>query len=176
MGVSELPAWLEADHGALTDGILRRGRYRPTLVRRAEIPKKERGKVGLLSIPTCVDHMIQQAVPQQLAPIFNRGSDEHVDDTPLPLQRVRAACGSDGLRALQHRRQVGARVRRCADEPGARSEDVGVGAPLCLGQARGHGHADAGRLAINPRHGARVHQRALPDARGNALVRGMLKP
>ena len=25
MGVAELPAWLEADHGALTDGILRGG-------------------------------------------------------------------------------------------------------------------------------------------------------
>jgi len=69
MGVDELPAWLDANHGALRESILG-GKYRPSPVRRVEIPKKEKGKVRLLGIPTVVDRMVQQAVVQQLTPVF----------------------------------------------------------------------------------------------------------
>ena len=69
MAVSELPGWLEANHEALAGRILA-GRYRPRPVRRVEIPKKERGKVRMLGIPTAVDRMVQQAVAQQLTPVF----------------------------------------------------------------------------------------------------------
>ena len=69
MGCAELPAWLEANHDALVDAILR-GAYRPKPVRRAQIPKGEKGKFRLLGIPTAVDRMVQQALVQQLTPIF----------------------------------------------------------------------------------------------------------
>jgi retron-type reverse transcriptase len=46
------------------------GEYKPNPVRRAEIPKEERGKVRKPGIPTVVDRMIRQAVAQVLSPLF----------------------------------------------------------------------------------------------------------
>lgn len=68
MGVRELPAWLDANHGALRERILR-GAWRPSPLRRAEIPKGD-GRTRLLGIPTAVDRMVQQAIAQLLTPIF----------------------------------------------------------------------------------------------------------
>ena len=45
------------------------GKYKPKSVRRVEILKSDRG-VRLLGIPTVIDRMIQQAIAQQLTPIF----------------------------------------------------------------------------------------------------------
>ena len=69
MSVSELRDYLEAHIDTLREDVLQ-GRYKPQAVRRVEIPKKEKGKVRLLGIPTVVDRCIQQAIAQILSPIF----------------------------------------------------------------------------------------------------------
>ena len=54
------------------DEIIRRiigGKYKPSPVRRVEIPKPD-GGVRLLGVPTVVDRIIQQAVVQVLTPVF----------------------------------------------------------------------------------------------------------
>ncbi len=52
----------------LTEKI-RRGKYTPSPVRRVEIPKPDGGK-RKLGIPTVIDRIIQQAMLQQLMPIY----------------------------------------------------------------------------------------------------------
>jgi len=55
------------------DGLIRQieeGRYAPSPVLRVEIPKKEKGKVRKLGIPTVVDRVVQQAIVAQLTPLF----------------------------------------------------------------------------------------------------------
>lgn len=68
MSVDELLPYLKTNGSQLQKDILE-GKYRPKSVRRVEIPKSD-GGVRLLGIPTVVDRMIQQAIAQQLTPIF----------------------------------------------------------------------------------------------------------
>lgn len=69
MQVDELLPYLRENQAELIQRI-REGKYKPNPVRRVEIPKEEKGKVRKLGIPTVVDRVIQQAITQELTPLF----------------------------------------------------------------------------------------------------------
>ena len=60
--------WLKENHKELVEKI-RKGKYTPSPVRRVEIPKPD-GGIRKLGIPTVTDRIIQQAIAQQLMPIY----------------------------------------------------------------------------------------------------------
>ncbi len=68
MTIEEALPWLK-EHGRELSDRIRRGKYTPSPVRRVEIPKPD-GGVRKLGIPTVTDRIIQQAMTQQLTPIF----------------------------------------------------------------------------------------------------------
>ena len=68
MTVEDALPWLRQHRTELLDSI-KAGKYKPQPVRRKEIPKPD-GGVRQLGIPTVIDRVIQQAIAQQLTPIF----------------------------------------------------------------------------------------------------------
>ena len=68
MTVEEAFPWLK-EHGKEMTEAIRRGKYKPTAVRRKEIPKPD-GGVRKLGIPTVKDRIVQQAIAQQLMPLY----------------------------------------------------------------------------------------------------------
>ena len=84
--------WLKEHNHELTERI-RKGKYTPSPVKRVEIPKPD-GGVRKLGIPTVIDRIIQQAILQQLMPIYEplfsddsfgyrpgeRGKRRHIQD------------------------------------------------------------------------------------------------
>ncbi len=68
MTVEEALLYLREHQQELTERIYR-GKYTPSPVRRVEIPKPD-GGMRKLGIPTVVDRTIQQAIAQQLTPIY----------------------------------------------------------------------------------------------------------
>ena len=60
--------WLKENHKELVERI-HKGKYTPSPVRRVEIPKPD-GGIRKLGIPTVTDRIIQQAMAQQMMPIF----------------------------------------------------------------------------------------------------------
>ena len=68
MTVEEAFPWLK-EHGKEMTEAIRSGKYKPTAVRRKEIPKPD-GGVRKLGIPTVKDRIVQQAIAQQLMPLY----------------------------------------------------------------------------------------------------------
>ena len=68
MTIEEALLYLKEHQQELINRILR-GKYTPSPVRRVEIPKPD-GGMRKLGIPTVIDRIIQQAITQQLVPIY----------------------------------------------------------------------------------------------------------
>src|SRR5574344_963169 len=68
MGTSELLPYLKLHKDELLASVMS-GKYRPSPVRRVEIPK-DNGKKRQLGIPNVVDRFLQQAISQILIPIY----------------------------------------------------------------------------------------------------------
>src|ERR1700681_3621474 len=75
MTVEQLPDYLRAHWPQHRDELLR-GTYRPSPLRRVEIPKPD-GGVRKLGVPTALDRFVQQAVLQVLQPIFDPTFSDH---------------------------------------------------------------------------------------------------
>lgn len=76
MQVDELLPFLKENQEILSQEI-RSGNYKPNPVRRVEIPKETKGEFRKLGVPTVVDRVIQQAIAQELSPIFEEQFSEN---------------------------------------------------------------------------------------------------
>ena len=98
MTVNEAGSWLKEHKGELLEKI-RNGKYKPSPVRRVEIPK-DNGGVRKLGIPTVIDRIIQQAIAQVLTPIYEPKFSD----------------GSYGYRPNRSAKDAIAKVREYADK------------------------------------------------------------
>lgn len=76
MQVDELLPYLRENQETLIQEI-KGGKYKPNPVRRVEIPKETKGEFRKLGVPTVVDRVIQQAITQELTPIYEEQFSEN---------------------------------------------------------------------------------------------------
>ena len=76
MQVDELLPYLRENQKTLIQEI-KGGKYKPNPVRRVEIPKETKGEFRKLGVPTVVDRVIQQAITQELTPIYEEQFSEN---------------------------------------------------------------------------------------------------
>ena len=98
MTIDEALVWLKENGNELLEKI-RNGKYKPSPVRRVDIPK-DNGGVRKLGIPTVIDRIIQQAIAQILIPIYESKFSE----------------GSYGYRPNRSAKDAILRVKEYADE------------------------------------------------------------
>jgi len=98
MTVDEALPWLR-EHGDELLESIRNGKYKPSPVRRVEIPK-DNGGVRKLGIPTVIDRIIQQATALVLIPIYEPKFSD----------------GSYGYRPNRSAKDAISKVREYADE------------------------------------------------------------
>ena len=94
MQVDELLPYLRENQEALIQKI-RDGKYKPNPVRRVEIPKETKGEFRKLGVPTVVDRVVQQAIAQELSPIY----EEQFSENSFGFRPKRGA--HDALRQCQ---------------------------------------------------------------------------
>lgn len=68
MTINELKGYLDENIDTIREQIRTR-KYKPSPVRRVEIPKSD-GGVRNLGVPTVIDRVVQQAIVQVLTPIY----------------------------------------------------------------------------------------------------------
>src|SRR6266702_5115930 len=71
MSTGQLKGYLQTDWPRIKEELLN-GTYNPQPVRKVEVPKPGGGK-RMLGIPTVLDRLIQQAMHQELRPLFESG-------------------------------------------------------------------------------------------------------
>ena len=94
MQVDELLPFLRENQETLIQEI-REGRYKPNPVRRVEIPKETKGEFRKLGVSTVVDRVVQQAIAQELTPIY----EEQFSNNSFGFRPKRGA--HDALRQCQ---------------------------------------------------------------------------
>ena len=94
MQVDELLPFLRENQDSLIQEI-REGKYKPNPVRRVEISKETKGEFRKLGVPTVVDRVIQQAIAQELSPIY----EEQFSENSFGFRPKRGA--HDALRQCQ---------------------------------------------------------------------------
>ena len=86
--IDDFPSWLR-DHWSEVKASILDGSYKPSPVRRHEIPKRSGGKRPL-GIPTVLDRVIQQAILQVLQPLF----DPEFSESSYGFRPCRSAHGA----------------------------------------------------------------------------------